>query len=289
MAERIALGRHTTMLGGPDLGKYPSGNPLLVEGPDARVLIDSAVGVEILDTDLVLLSHFHEDHTVGIGARPDLPAQIHQRDAAGVRTVDGFAAASGFPGEEYARELAEVFHHRGVEQVQPFADDAGWDLGGGVRITAVPLPGHTSGHTGFLIEPDGVFFTADVDLSSFGPFYGDVEASLTDTRESLARCSQVEAAHYATFHHKRVIDGRDEFLRLLAAYADVLTRREQAVLDLLTEPRTLDELVGQGVVYRPGKVPAYAAESERRMVARHLDELVLRGAVAHEDERYSLR
>ncbi|GAB3309803.1 MBL fold metallo-hydrolase [Epidermidibacterium keratini] len=288
MADLIELGRHTTVLGGPDLGKYPSGNPLLVQGADSRVLIDSAVGVQLPEVDAVLLSHFHEDHTVGIGARPELPVQIHARDLAGVQTVEGFAAASGFPGEEYARELTEVFQHQGVAQAQPFADDAHWDLGGGVTITAVPLPGHTFGHSGFLIEPDGVFFTADVDLSSFGPFYGDVEASLTDTRESLARCSQVEAAHYATFHHKRVVEGRDELLRLLAAYADVLTRREQAVLDLLTEPRELDELVGQGIVYRPGKVPAYAVESERRMVARHLDELVLRGAVLHEDERYAL-
>lgn len=283
--DRVQLGDHTTMLRGPEAGKYPSANPLLVEGSESSLVIDSALGVQIPDVDLVLLSHFHEDHTCGLGARPDLPVQIHDRDVEAVRTVEGFHAASGYADESYHQSLVELYDHRGVEQVTGFGDQSSWDLGG-VRVTAVPLPGHTFGHCGYFIEPDLVFFTADVDLSSFGPFYGDIEASLSQTRTSLQACAEVDARIYSTSHHKGFVDGREEFLRQLTAYAAVLDRRDESILALLDRPRAIEELVGEGVVYRPGRIPPYALESEQRMVARHLDELVVAGTVVHEEDRY---
>ena len=153
-------------------------------------------------------------------------------------------------------------------------------------MTPVHLPGHTAGHCGFLIEPDGVFFTADVDLSSFGPFSGDACASLGDMRASLRKAGEMEAAVYATYHHKREVRDSAEFRDMLAAFARVMDEREERVLALLTQPSTAEDLVGKGVVYRPGKVPAYAGATERHMAQQHLDELAALGVVSVEDGRY---
>ena len=284
--ETIRLGAHTTMLCGDDNGKYPAGNPILVEGPDSRVLIDSALTVPFPDVDLVVVSHYHEDHTVGLPSRPDLKVQIHQADLAPVRDVSEFSKAGGFSEPEFLKDLEERFQFGPVPQATAL-DMQPIDLGGGVTVTPIHLPGHTAGHCGFLIEPDGVFFTADVDLSSFGPFYGDVTSSLPDFRASLRLSNEIEASVYSTYHHKREVRGTAEFRKLLGVFADVIDQRTQRVLDLLDEPAALDDLIGKGVVYRAGRVPTYAVTSERAMTQLHLDELIDIGKVAQEtDGRY---
>ena len=285
VAETIRLGAHTTMLCGDDNGKYPAGNPVLVEGPDSRVLIDSALTVPFPDVDLVVVSHYHEDHTVGLPSRPDLKVQIHEADLDPVRDVSEFAKAGGFSEPEFQQELEERFGFGPIPQATAL-DMRPIDLGGGVTVTPIHLPGHTAGHCGFLVEPDGVFFTADVDLSSFGPFYGDVSSSLTDFRDSLRRSNDIEAAVYSTYHHKREVRGAPEFRKLLATFSNVIDQRMQRVLDLLHEPTTLDDLIGKGIVYRPGRVPSYAVTSERAMTKLHLDELVEMGKVALVGDRY---
>jgi glyoxylase-like metal-dependent hydrolase (beta-lactamase superfamily II) len=285
-AETIRLGAHTTMLCGDDNGKYPAGNPVLVEGPDARVLIDSALTVPFPDVDLVVVSHYHEDHTVGLPKRADLKVQIHEADLAPVRDVDEFAKAGGFSEPEFLTELEERFQFGPIPQATAL-DMQPIDLGGGVTVTPIHLPGHTAGHCGFLVEPDGVFFTADVDLSSFGPFYGDVTSSLPDFRDSLRRSDEIEASVYSTYHHKREIRGVGEFRKLLATFTNVIDQRMQRVLDLLDGPKALDDLIGKGIVYRAGRVPSYAVTSERAMTKLHLDELIDMGKVVQEaDDRY---
>ena len=39
------------------------------------------------------------------------------------------------------------------------------------------MPGHTAGHTVLLVEPEGVAFIGDIDLTGFGPYYGDACSS----------------------------------------------------------------------------------------------------------------
>lgn len=284
MTETMSLGRHTTMLCGTEKGKYPWGNPLLVEGSAGRALLDSALSVPIPEVDVVLLSHFHEDHTVGLSRHGELDVRVHPADLDAVRDLDAFFAEGGYPDPEFKRELEERYQHGPVTQALAF-DERPVDLGG-VTITPVHLPGHTAGHCGFLIEPDGVFFTADIDLSSFGPFYGDAGSSLSDMRASLQRASEVEAEVYATFHHKREVRGATAFRDLLIGYARVIDERDERVLALLDQPSTAADLVGKGVVYRPGKVPSYAANTERRMTELHLAGLADAGLVAEESGRY---
>ncbi|WP_240152055.1 MBL fold metallo-hydrolase [Streptomyces mobaraensis] len=59
--------------------------------------------------------------------------------------------------------LRDHFHVRDRPDATVFEDGAVFDLGGHA-VTVVHLPGHTPGHSGFLIEPDGFLFVADIDL-----------------------------------------------------------------------------------------------------------------------------
>ena len=155
----------------------------------------------------------------------------------------------GFGRDVWASTVVErVPLHPASRRRQGFADGDVFDLGG-TSVEAVHLPGHTRGHSGFRISA-GVFFLSDIDLTGFGPYYGDAWSDLEDFEASLAKVRDEDADFYVTFHHKGVIEGREEFLALLDAFAEVIPRRHEAMLDFLAEPHSLDELAAHRFVYR---------------------------------------
>ncbi|WP_200173535.1 MBL fold metallo-hydrolase [Tomitella cavernea] len=275
----LSLSPHVTQLRGPRGGKYPAGNPLRVTAGDTTVIIDSTFGTDVSACDLLLLSHYHEDHVVGAGAHRGQVA-VHVRDAEAVRSWDEFRAALGVEPGGWEHDMVEEFSWSALPDATAFGDGAVFEVGGGVTIRVVPLPGHTAGHCGFMIEPDGVLYLADVDMSSFGPMYGDAGSSLADTRATLAACAAMEAAVYAPYHHKGPYTDRDDYQAALAAHSAVLDQRERRLLDLVAQGHaTADALVGRGVIFRPGPRPVYADAVERTMCADHLAELTRRGVL----------
>ena len=183
--------------------------------------------------------------------------------------------------------VTERFHFEGWPDAVPMVDGDVLDLGG-VTVQLLHAPGHTAGHSVYLVEGDvRVVVTGDIDLSTFGPYYGDAVSSLDAFEATLSMVRDVRADHYATFHHKGVIDGHDAFVAAVDAYAAVFVRREQTLLDLLSSPRTFDELVDSGIVYRAGTRPPIFGESvERRSIEQHLQRAVADGVVLTDGHQY---
>lgn len=188
--------------------------------------------------------------------------------------------------------MRDRFHVRGRPDAKGFEDGTVFDLGGRT-VTVIHLPGHTAGHSGFLIEPDGFLFVADIDLTSFGPYYGDLGSSLTDFEASLRHCREIDARWYGTAHQKGVIEGDTEFSARIDAFAGVMARRDAAVLSFLSEPRTLDEVAHRRLVYRPHVEGPHVLPVERRTAMQHLNRLVGAGRVTEVEpgcsERRSVR
>lgn len=284
-----------TVLVGAQSGRYPSGNSLLLRGEDQTVLVDPSLDVSVRGgapepVDRVVLSHAHEDHVAGLHRFPDAEVLVHSGDLDAVRDLDLLLASYGLdPGvaERFRGQLVEEFHVTGRPDARPLADGDRLDLGGGRSVTVVHLPGHTPGHSGLLVEPDGFFYVADVDLTAFGPYYGDAVSSLVETERSLDRCREVDARWYATFHHKGVLDGRPAFLAALDAYADVIRRRDAALQEFLAEPRSLADVVDHRFVYRRHVDLPFADSVERHTARRHLDRMLTDGRVTEvEPGRY---
>jgi len=273
---------------GPENGRYPHGNSLLVHGTSETILIDPSLTIAIAPppgVDRVLVSHCHEDHLAGLFHYPYAPVHVHRDDHLGLLSLDGLMTIYGLPPETDAawrRDVVDKYHYVPRADALPYDDGDGFDLGGTI-VRAVHLPGHTRGHSGFLIEPDGVMFLADIDLTGFGPYYGDAWSSVDDFERSIQRCREIDARTYVTFHHKGVVHGRVEFLALLDAYEDVIGRREQAMLHFLEVPRTLDEMVAHRFVYRPHVTLVFADAVERRSAELHLGRLLRRGLVTQPD------
>jgi len=122
--------------------------------------------------------------------------------------------------------------------------------------------------------------TGDIDLTGFGAYYGDAASSLDSFERTLRMARELVSDHYVTFHHKGVVDGHTAFVAAVDAYAESFQRREDALLTLVASPRSLDELVAEGIVYRAGTRPALFGDSvERRTIEQHLERLLANGAV----------
>ena len=287
-AERV-LAPGVSVLVGADEGKYPSGNSLLVRGDGESVIIDPSVtvverGGAPVPIDAVINSHSHEDHMPGNGLFTAARVHIHDDDLPGARSLDGLMNVYGLTGEaraEFSRQIVEEFHFTPRPDAEGFTDGHVWDLGR-VQIEAVHLPGHTRGHSGFRIS-GGVFFLADIDLTGFGPYYGDVWSDLEDFERSLVQIRDEVADHYVTFHHKGVIEGRDTYLELLDSFHAVIGRRHAAMLDYLAEPRSIDEMVTRRFIYRPHVEHVFADSVERRCAVMHVQRMLVRGEATEVD------
>ena len=139
-------------------------------------------------------------------------------------------------------------------------------------------PGHTRGHCAFRIEPGSLLFLGDLDLSSFGPYYGDAWSSLDEFEATLEAATGFEAAHYLSGHHIGLVDPAT-YRDRLSRYTAKLREREHRLLDYLREPRTLDQIAEHRFVYRPQDQVANAEATERVMMGMHVERLVRRGSI----------
>jgi glyoxylase-like metal-dependent hydrolase (beta-lactamase superfamily II) len=267
---------------GEKSGKYPDGNQVLVRGADTLAAFDTPLvanrmGSELLAVDLVILGHVHEDHMAGLHRLPRAQLRVHEADVEAARSWDGLARHYGYrPGvlPGMRKMIEKSFHYTPRPDAEPYADRASWDLGGGVRVTAFHMPGHTSGHCVLLVEPGGIAFIGDIDLSSFGPYYGDATSSLAQFRRTLEAVKDIPAEIWITSHHKGVVRERETFLSLLAAFGSRLDAREAAITEYLeARPSTLDELVEHRFVYPKHLEELFYDDAERRVIEQHLEAL----------------
>ena len=278
------LSPHVTVLGGARGGKYPDGNALLVAGKNEALIVDPSLTIaasELPRVDGVLNSHCHEDHVAGNHRFPDVPWHFHALDLPGIRSLDGMMAIYGFDAATdaaFRRVVVEEFHWTARPDAVAYGDGDVFDLGG-VCVRAIHAPGHTRGHCVLAIEPDGVLYLGDIDLSSFGPYYGDAWSSLDDFVRTLASVREIEARWYATFHHVGVIEGRTAFVERLDRFSAVIEDRERRLLAFLAAPRSLDEIAAHRFVYRPSDPVPYADAVERRSMSQHLTRLGREGRV----------
>lgn len=283
---RADFGRVSVFFGEKS-GKYPDGNQVVIRGSDTLAafdtpLVSNHIGPEFDATELVVMGHVHEDHMAGLHRLPRATVHVNEADLAAAHSWNGMVATYGLDdatAPAMLEKLQREFFYAPRPDALGYEDGAQWDLGN-TQVRAFHMPGHTAGHTVLLVEPEGVAFIGDIDLTGFGPYYGDASSSLRDFRRTLARLPDIPAKVWVTSHHRGIYTDREHFLRDLAAYTAKLDEREQRLLAMLREsPKTLAQLVEQRLLYPPGYEALWVVSAETRAISQHLAELQADGRV----------
>ncbi len=281
------------VLVGDKNGKYPQGNSLWIRGTSATAIVDPSLAVvaradEFRDAaDLIVQSHVHEDHVAGVHLFPRAQPWAHAADVLGLRSLDGLMQIYGYPniGAEMRQFVEGSFHYVPRPDARAYEDGAVWDLGGS-QIRAFHLPGHTRGHCALLVEPEGVLFLGDIDLTGFGPYYGDAWSNLDDFEVSLRRIADIEARVWVSFHHVGVVEERAVFDQKLAKFTAKIAERERAMLEFLSEPHTVEEMVAHRFLYPPHVTMSFIDAAERRTIEQHLARLQRAEQVRSDGDRF---
>ncbi|MEE8394806.1 MAG: MBL fold metallo-hydrolase [bacterium] len=292
----IQLGRVTVLFGEKN-GKYPDGNQVIVQGRDAKAIFDTPLSAHrfsdrLAGADMVVLGHVHEDHACGLPLLPEVEVFAPQADLKALQSLDGLMAHYSYaPATErkMRKMVVEDFHFQPRPEAKGYSDGAVWDLGG-TRVRAIHMPGHTGGHSVLLVEPEGVAFIGDIDLTGFGPYYGDACSNLREFKETLLRLEQLEAKAWVTFHHKGVITERATFLSLLRAFTDKIHEREEAMLAFMGDAgSSVEQMVAHRFLFPRGYEGIFVEDAERMTVREHLALLLEQGRIVEDGGRYRLR
>ena len=274
-------------------GRYPFCHSVYVEG--AGLLIDPASDRERLiqlrndpGVKSVWLSHWHEDHLMHLDLFEDAPLWISAPDAPPISDIDSFMDAYGMDQANervFWREIMVKDFHFRPRTPSGFLQEGAARSAGGPAIEVLSTPGHTPGHTAFFFQEQGVLFMGDYDLTKFGPWYGDVGSSIEETIASVRRLRKIPAKAWIAGHETGLFENDPG--ELWERYLAVIAVREEKLLELLKQPRTLDAIVEACIIYgKPREPKAFFEFGERVHMKKHLEKLMREGMVRREGERY---
>lgn len=279
-------------LPGSQGGRYPYCVSVYVEGPG--ILIDPASDRNRLQelrrhpgVKEIWLTHWHEDHIMHLDLFEDLPLVLHERDVPPLTDMEVLLDWYGMETQEirdlWRRLMIEQFHFRPRQPSWTFqgGEVFGW---GSLTVEILHTPGHTPGHTAFFFREAGVLFTGDYDLSRFGPYYGDRDSSIEETVASVRRLREIPARVWITGHKPALFE--EDPAEAWDRYLEVVRQREERLLAFLQEPRTLQEIISQWIVYQKPQDPDF---TERVMIGKHLEKLLREQRIHREGEYYYKR
>lgn len=258
-----------------------------------RVLIDAGMGASHLaplkkwGIDILILSHCHIDHRLTSREIPDVPVWCHAADAFFLNDRNLFYDAIGL--QRSGLDLAGRFDYMdgmfGIE-IHHYLNNADRIDLGGITLEVIHTPGHTPGHLAFYIPEADLLFAADVDLTSFGPFYGHDFADLDEFIQSIERLRQLNAT-IVTTGHAGPFNG--QISEKFNAYKEIVYRRDRLILEQLTRPKTLGDFRGRHLIFRAyPDFPDLIRWFELVHIEKHLARLKAMGKVQLIDDMWSV-
>jgi hypothetical protein len=127
-------------------------------------------------------------------------------------------------------------------------------------------------------------FASDIDLSSFGPWYGNPNADLKDLIQSINLLLDLNMNIICSSHSFPQKKNIKEDLR---AYLDIIYKRDETILGYLEKEMTMDELESKNIIYKESQ-KRYKAFSwfEKKMIGKHLDIMIEEGKVEKGERGY---
>lgn len=286
---------------------FPYSNSLYIDD-GICVMIDAGAGggayqdIQTDKVDLLLLTHNHFDHVNGISFFENARILASEMEAPGYTDPEIYASYAGYelweelmdnPRQTRFGSISAMpedvpvnpgFHH--IELGGHFHDGEIFDLGNN-RLQAVYLPGHSHGHFGFFIQQNGILFSADIDLSPYGPWYGGLFSDIDQLVDSVNRIIELDPAILVTSHRRVFYKGQDDITGSLKAYLAIAMEREQLIWEALQTPQTREQLLKRDYISHYRQQNEYTVFWTRMMILKHIESMSRRNIITcREDGLY---
>jgi hydroxyacylglutathione hydrolase len=281
---------------GPGRGRYPFCNSIYIDDSKKGV-IDPGSDEDRLKglrdqggVDRVIHSHYHEDHIAFNFLFPDADLCVHESEAPCYRSIRSLLDYYGLLGTEYEKAWHDIilqrFHYQERTPGLEFRDGDVLDFGS-TKMEVIHTPGHSIGHCSFYFPREGVLYLGDLDMTHFGPWYGDRVSDIDDTIRSVQRLMEIPARIFVSAHEAGIMEG--DFHDRAEEYLRVIDKRENKLVEYLKEPRTLEEIADQWLIYQRPREPKYLFEfAERALIRKHLERLERNRRLKMKGGRYFL-
>lgn len=269
-------------------------NCLLIRD-EVTALVDSGAGAALLPlarrggVDRLLHTHLHLDHTNFGYLFPAAAVSVPVYMAEAFSNRRRFSAYSGFDalGPIEAEFCLREYGYSERAYHDTLADGDRIDLGR-TRLRFLHAPGHSADHMIVHFEDLDIVLSTDLDMSNFGPFYGNPGSDIDLVLDSIRLIEELRPRMVISSHLPEPVTA--DIPARLARFAAQIERREERIWNLLTEPRTLAELVAAHPIYRSYIHPEVAMYGfEAVMIEKHLDRLAAAGRVEPAAGRWQRR
>jgi len=277
-------------------GRYPYSHSLLIDS----YLIDTGISSGHLrklkrqhPITHVILSHWHEDHIANNRLLPDAKFFAHPKDIPVIEDVEKMFEYY-FTTDPEQKELFDMIlgmlRLKDTKVDYELNDNDIIEIGDRYKLQVILAPGHTGGHCCFFETNSKIAFLADIDLSSFGPWYAGRDSSLIEFEASIQKIKQFDI-DIAVTSHKGVIEGKSAVKEALKAYEDVIYKRDEKILSFLSEsnPVKAQDLEKKNLIYKYyTEYEIYEHMAEVVMIQYHFDKLEKNGTITKQDNGYVL-
>jgi glyoxylase-like metal-dependent hydrolase (beta-lactamase superfamily II) len=298
----VRVSKHVFLIKGENEGKYPFCNCLLIDDR-VKCLIDSGaglsrmMGISMEKIDYLINSHAHEDHTFLNTLFKNVNICCHENDVVAVESVEELKRRYGQPNSEIyslMNYFLNALNYKPSRVSLRLKDNDEFSFGD-VKLRVIHTPGHSIGHCCFLID-DGdsrIIHLSDIDLTSFGPWYGCLDCDVDMFINSISKIIElieVMNINIATSSHKEVVIGKEEIKVRLKDYLNKILNREREILKLLNTEKSIDDLVGRGLIYSRFPEPRLAyMVFEKVMIEKHIERLLRRGLVDNINGKFKVK
>jgi len=304
-SKHIEILPNVHLVRGENAARFPEANTMLIDD-EILTLVDAGSSLknisstlrdlnhEISDIQRIVLTHFHIDHkgyAADIQKIADCELICHPLAEEGVRTFQGLVELYGIEGHKYydtwyAYISLRFGHVMGNYNVTGTLTDGKPISCGENDLIPIHLPGHTIDHTCFGINDLDTIFLTDIDLTNFGPWYGNKASDIEDFKKSVERVIDLQPKVGISSHLvDPVTNDIDERLR---KFRGIFDEREKRILDNISNGiDTIDKLSQKPTIYPRIPRDVYFV-FEMFMLEKHIEILKKDGMVVEENGHFKI-
>ena len=278
-------------------GRYPYSHSLLIRD----YLIDTGISSGFMrklkrkfSINHVLNSHWHEDHIACNRLLAGAKFYCHSSDRLLLEDFNSnykrYYYVENTPVDDLFDGFLDLLKVEDTQINKTIEDNGIIDISENYQIKVIHTPGHSAGHCCFYELNSKIAFLADIDFSSFGPWYAGLDSNLGDFEKSIEKLKKFDI-DIAVTSHKGVFYGDKQIKQELNEFQAKIDGRDKLILEFLSEskPLTSKDLIRKNIIYKfDSEFEAYENIAEKVMLDMHFDKLLKNNLIEQIDNGYIL-